>query len=225
MKRLYTSISMLCTAFALLLLLSCTGYNGTRKGSPDYKNRRAQQLLERSREQLEANEFSPAIIDVVKAGLLSEDAELGASIQLHREDIFNHVQVLTSVENGNTLKYTLLYKRDEVFYPIDNMSVRFTFMQGSGVMDETVRTNATGTAESTIEKVTSLRNKFIIESVPFVTIEGKQERLEELLYNFVVANRGGADNPQLEHNREVVIEAVGVSVEILGRILDEIFGD
>jgi hypothetical protein len=225
MKRQLSFISTLCTAAAVILLFSCTGYEGIRKDSPAYKNRHAQQLLERSIEQLESNEFTPAITDVVKAGLLCEDDELAARIQLHREDIFNHVQVLTSVEGDNTLKYTLLYKREDVFYPIDNMNVRFTFLQGSGVMDETARTNATGTAESKIEKVTSLRNKFIIESVPFVAVEGEQERLEELHYNYIVANRGGSDNPKLEHNKEVVIEAVGVSVEILGRILDEIFGD
>ena len=221
MKRLPDLLATLTVIMALLFTASCRSDGEARKDSPSYRNRMAERLLERSRTQLANNDFTPAITDVIHAEMLCEDDGLLADIHLHLKDIINHVQLQAAVEDGNTLKYTLLYKRDDIFYPVGNMNVQFTFVKGSGIMDESVRTNASGTAISRIEKLNAMRTKFLIESVPVVHAEKETVRIEELRYDYVVANRGDPDNVDLELITDIVAEAVHISLEFL----DILFND
>ncbi len=221
MKRLPALLSTLPVIMVLLFTASCRSDGEAQKDSPSYRNRMAERLLERSRTQLASNDFTPAITDVIHAEMLCEDDRLLADIHLHLKDIINHVQLQAAVEDGNTLKYTLLYKRDDIFYPVGNMNVKFTFVKGSGIMDESVRTNASGTAISRIEKLNTVRTKFLIESVPVVHAENETVRIEELRYDYVVANRGDSDNVDLELITDIVAEAVHISLEFL----DILFND
>ena len=208
-----------------VVISSCTSGKESLRNTPAYRNRRAEALLDRSKSQLLHNEFTPAITDAVHAEMLCEDGNLLAEIHMHREYMLNRVHLLTSVENGSTLLYTLLYKRDEVFYPIDNMQVQFTFMKGSGIMNESARTDVSGVARSEIEKLSGLRTRFIIESVPVVMVEGEQKRIEELRYNFILANTGDGDTPNLQQIRDIFLETINLSVEFLDELLEDMFGE
>jgi hypothetical protein len=88
-------------------------------------------------------------------------------------------------------------------------------------MDETVRTNASGTATSRIEKLNAMRIKFLIESVPVVHAENETVRIEELRYDYVVANRGDSDNINLEIITDIVAGAVHISLEFLDTLFDD----
>ena len=221
MKKLPALLSTLPIIIALLFTASCRSDGEARKDSPSYRNRMAERLLERSKTQLANNDFTPAIIDVIHAEMLCEDDGLLADIHLHRKDMINHVQLQATVEDGNTLKYTLLYKRDDIFYPVGNMDVRFSFVKGSGIMDESARTNASGTATSRIEKLNAMRTKFLIESVSVVHAENETVRIEELRYDYVVANRGDSDNIDLELITDIVSEVLHISLEFLDILFDD----
>jgi hypothetical protein len=210
---------------AALLIAGCSSTTEALKNSPSYRNRRARELLERSKNELEYNEFSPALTDVVHAETLCEDSALLSDIYLHREYIINRLHLRTTVEGRSTLRYTLFYKSGEVYQPVDNLNIRFSFVKGSGIMNETVRTDADGTARCEIEKLYSLRSKFIIESVPEVMVESVPVQIGELRYNYVVANRGNGDSPRLEHITDIVSEAIENSVEIIDEIFEDIWGD
>jgi hypothetical protein len=225
MKKLPALLSTLPLIVLFLTTAGCQSDWEARKNSPSYNTRMAERLLKRSKTQLAENDFTPAISDVIRAEMLCEDDELLADIHMHREDILNHVQLQAVVENGDTLKYTLLYKREEIFYPIGNMHVRFSFVKGSGIMEESARTNASGTATSRIQKLNALRTKFLIESVAVVFVKDETVRIEELRYDYVVANHGNADHVDLELITDIVAEAIHVSLEILDILLDDFSHD
>jgi hypothetical protein len=105
------------------------------------------------------------------------------------------------------------------------MNVRFSFMKGTGILEESARTDGGGTATSRIERVSGLRSKFIIESVPVVMAESEQVRIEELRYNFIVSNIGDDDSPYFEDISDIVQESVDVSLEFLEQLLESIFGE
>jgi hypothetical protein len=215
MKKPPAVLAFLPLFTLLLLTLSCQSNGNTRGNSPSYNNQMALRLLQRSKTQIVENDFAPAITDVVRAEEMCEDKGLLADIRLHREDILNHVLLQASVEEGDTLRYNLLYTRDEVFYPISNMNVRFSFVKGSGTMEEYTRTNASGTAISHIESLSSMRTKYFIESVAVVPVEDETVRIEELRYGFVVANRGDRDHVDVKMVTEIVFDAVQVSLDFL----------
>jgi hypothetical protein len=221
MKKLPAILAALPFIALLLLTAGCQSNGAARRNSPSYNNHMARRLLERSKEQIAENDFTPAITDVVRAELMCEDEELLADIRLHREDIVNHIQLQASVDNGDTLRYNLLYKRDEVFYPIGNMNVRFSFVKGSGTIEESTRTNASGTAISRIESLSSMRSKFFIESIAVVPVEDKTVRIEELRYDFVVANRGDGEHVDVEMVTEIVLDAIEISLDFLEIIFSD----
>ena len=221
MKKLPAILAALPLITILLLNTGCQSNGNARRNSPSYNNKFALRLLKRSKMQIAENDFAPAITDVIRAEMMCEDEELLADIRLHREDILNHVQLQASVEDGDTLRYNLLFKRDEVFYPIGNMNVRFSFVKGSGTIEESTRTNASGTAISRIERLSSMRTKFFIESVAVVPVEGETVRIEELRYDYVVANHGEGDHVDVKMVTEIVFDAIQVSLEFLEILLSD----
>jgi hypothetical protein len=197
--------------------MGCVSRGDVRRNRPEYRNKRAESLFQRSKKELKKNEFTPAITDFLHAELLVEDEELRLAIIALKEDTYNHIQIQTGIEDGASLKYTLLYKRDDVFYPVANMPVGFTFLRGNGIMPESVRTGTTGTARAKIEKITTLKRKLVIESVPTVTLENRQIRIEELKHEFIVANAGEGD--------EILLESVGDAVDSIVEFFDSLFDD
>ena len=218
MKKLPAILVTLPLITLLLLASSCQSSGNAWKKRTAYNNQLALRLLERSKTQIGENDFAPAITDVVRAESMCKDEELLADIRLHREDILNHVLLQATVEHGDTLRYNLLYKRNEVFYPISNMNVKFSFVKGSGTIEESTRTNASGTAISRIENLSPMRTKFFIESVAVVPIENKTVRIEELRYDYLVVNHGNGDHVDVEIVSEIVFDAIQVSLDFL-RIL------
>jgi hypothetical protein len=197
--------------------MGCASGGVARENRPEYRNRRAESLFQRSKKELKKNEFTPAITDLVHAELLVVDEELKLAIISQKEDTYNHILIQTGIEDGASLKYTLLYKRDDVFYPVENMPVGFTFLRGNGIMPESVRTSTTGTALAKIEKITTLKRKLVIESVPMVTVENEKIRIEELKYQFIVANTGEGD--------EIILESVGEAVDSIVEFFESLFND
>jgi hypothetical protein len=197
--------------------MGCASGGDARENRPEYRNRRAESLFQRSKKALKKNEFTPAITDLVHAELLVVDEELKLAIISQKEDTYNHILIQTGIEDGASLKYTLLYKRDDVFYPVENMPVGFTFLRGNGIMPESVRTSTTGTALAKIEKITTLKRKLVIESVPMVTVENEKIRIEELKYQFIVANTGEGD--------EIILESVGEAVDSIVEFFESLFND
>jgi hypothetical protein len=222
MRRIVPVLLLLCAA---LLSAGCTSGSGSLKNSPSYRNRRAQSLLERSKSELEQSEFSAALADIVHAETLCEDEALLADIYMHREYMINHMHLRADVEERSTLLYTLLYKRGEVYQPVDNLNIRFSFVKGSGIMNESARTDANGAARCEVEKVYGMRSKFIVESVPEVIIDSVPVQIQELRYNFVVANRGDGESPRLDHITDIVAEAIENSVELIDDIFEDVWGD
>ena len=218
MKKLPAILASIPLAALLLLNTGCQSNVNAHRNSTSYNNHMAMRLLQRSREQISDNDFAPAITDVVRAEMMCEDEELLADIRLHREDIINHILLQASVENGDTLRYNLLYKRDQIHYPISNMNVRFRFVKGSGTIKESTRTNASGTAISPIEKLSPMRSKFFIESVAVVPVEDKTVRIDELRYDFLVANHGDSDHVNVEMVTEIVFDAIEISLDFLGAL-------
>ena len=215
MKKLPAILSTFSLIMLLLIVTGCQSNGKLRRNSASYHNQMALRLLQRSKTELAENDFAPAITDVIRAEIMCEDEELLADIRLHKEDILNHVQLQASVEEGDTLRYNLLFKRDEVFYPISNMNVRFSFVKGSGTMEESTRTNASGTAISRIERLSSMRTKYFIESVAVVPVEDETVRIEELRYDYVVTNHGDGDHVDVEMVTEIVFDAIQISLDIL----------
>jgi outer membrane murein-binding lipoprotein Lpp len=201
---------------SILLLAGCASRAKAGK-KPASRNRRAENLLQRAQEELKANEFTSAVTHLLQAERLADDEELRLSIVSLKLDTYNNILIQTGIEDGTTLKYSLLYKREDVFYPIVNMPIGFTFLRGNGIMPDTARTGPTGTALARIEKITSLQRKLIIESVPMVTIENEKLRIEELKYNFVLANRGS--------ETEILLESVRGAAERLSDVLNDIFNE
>jgi hypothetical protein len=197
--------------------MGCASVGDARENRPEYRNRRAESLFQRSKKELKKNEFTPAITDLVHAELLVVDEELKLAIISQKEDTYNHILIQTGIEDGASLKYTLLYKRDDVFYPVENMPVGFTFLRGNGIMPESVRTSTTGTALAKIEKITTLKRKLVIESVPMVTVENEKIRIEELKHEFIVANTGEGD--------EIILESVGEAVDSIVEFFESLFND
>jgi hypothetical protein len=214
MKKLPAILAAL-PLVTMLITTGCQSSGYARRNSPSYNNQMAMRLLQRSKAQIEENDFTPAITDVVRAEMICEDEELLAEIRLHREDIVNHVVLQASVENSDSLRYNLLYNRDEVFYPISNMNVRFNIVKGSGTIEESTRTNASGTAVSRIDYLSPMRSKFFIESVAVVPLEDETVRIEELRYDFVVANHGDGDHVDVEMVTEIVLDAIHISLDFL----------
>jgi hypothetical protein len=197
--------------------MGCATGGSARENRPEYRNKRAESLFQRSKKELKKNEFTPALTDLVHAELLVLDEELRLAIITLKEDTYNHIQVQTGIEDGASLKYTLLYKRDDVFYPVQNMPVGFTFLRGNGIIPESVRTGTTGTALAKIEKITTLKRKLVIESVPMVSVENEKIRIEELKHEFIVANTGEGD--------EIILESIGDAVDSIVDFFDTLFND
>ena len=209
--------------FLLLLLLAlagCAGGGQAKRDSVFYDNQRAKQLYTRAQKEVKIKEYTPAIVDVYNAERLCTDEKLMGKIINLRVDIINHLQIFTTIEKGAVLKYTLLYSKDDVFYPVENMHVKFSFIEGDGIITESANTNSVGTAEGKIEKITSMKRKVIVEAVPVIYVSNEVIRLEELmrLFTFSRNQRG-----EWEIDLEGFEDFIKGSIDFLDKILQDIF--
>ena len=204
----------------LIALAGCAGGVRAKRNAEFYDNQRARQLYTRAQKEVEARDYTPAIVDVYNAEKLCTDDKLMGMIINLRVDIINHLQIYTTIEEGAALKYTLLYSKDDVFYPVENMHVKFSFIEGDGIIAESANTNSVGTAEGKIEKITSMKRKVIVEAVPIIYVSNEAIRLEELMRLFTFSrNQMG----EWEINLEGFGDFIKGSIEFLDEILQDIF--
>jgi hypothetical protein len=204
----------------LLVLAGCAGGRRAKRDAEFYDDQTAKQIYTRAQKEVKKREYTPAIVDVYNAETLCTDENLMGKIINLRVDIINHLQIYTTNEEGAVLKYTLLYSEDDVFYPVENMHVKFRFIEGDGIIIESANTNSVGTAECKIEKITTMKRKVTVEAVPVIYVSNEVIRLEELMRLFTFSrNRSGEWEIDLE-GFEDIIEG---TIELLDEILQDIF--
>jgi hypothetical protein len=204
----------------ILLVLAAAGCAGGRgrREAEFYDNQRAKQLYARALQEVEVGEYTPAIVDVYHAERLCTDESLSGKIINLKVDIINHMQIYTSIGEGAVLKYTLLYQNDDVFYPVENMHVKFSFVEGDGVIAESANTNSVGTAEGKIEKISSIKRYVIVEAVPVIYVSNEIIRIEELMRQITFSrNKEGNWEVDLGNLEEFLKDSLD--------FLDEIFKD
>ena len=206
----------------LLILAGCAGGSRAKRDAEFYDNQRAQQLYTRAQKEVEKKEYTPAIVDVYSAERLCTDEKLMGKIINLRVDIINHLQIYTTMEDGAVLKYTLLYSIDDVFYPVENMHVKFNFIEGDGIIAESANTNSVGTAKGKIEKITSMKRMVIVEAVPVIYVSNEVIRLEELMRQFSFSrNQRGEWEIDLEGFEDIIKGSLDFLDEILQDIFEE----
>ena len=210
--------------FFILTLLGCSNGERSRKYSITYNNRNARHLYQRARDEVEKKDFAPAINDILHAEHLCNNEDLKIKINNFKADLFNHIQIFNSIEKPATLKYTLLYNKDNAFYPIENMHIKFTFLEGEGIITESVNTNTYGTAISKIEKITSMKRKVIVEAVPIIHIQNDMYRIYELKRNFVFSRKSTTpDDSEIDILKDIIIDSVNTSLDFIGDLIHGIF--
>ena len=113
-----------------------------------------------------------------------------------------------------------VYSKNDVFYPVENMHVKFNFIEGDGIIAESANTNSVGTAKGKIEKITSMKRMVIVEAVPVIYVSNEVIRLEELMRQFSFSrNQGGEWEIDLEGFEDIIKG----SLDFLDEILQEIF--
>jgi len=176
-------------AFALALLAGCAGGGVRTEERPvrprTGRDRLAMEFYQRSEAELERGEYAPALSDIVHAGELARSSEVKGVVA--------------------SLRYTVAYNRENVFYPVGNLNVRFTFLEGKGILVSSAGTDDNGTASGRIEKITSLNRRIVVEAVPVFSVDGEIVRVVELKRDFVLSRKQTLQNPES------------------GGILDEIF--
>ena len=206
----------------LFVLAGCAGGSRAKRDAEFYDNQRAQQLYTRAQKEVEKKEYTPAIVDVYSAERLCTDEKLMGKIINLRVDIINHLQIYTTMEEVAVLKYTLLYSIDDVFYPVENMHVKFNFIEGDGIIAESANTNSVGTAKGKIEKITSMKRMVIVEAVPVIYVSNEVIRLEELMRQFSFSrNQGGEWEIDLEGFEDIIKGSLDFLDEILQDIFEE----
>jgi len=214
MKKVLVTSAKIVLIFAFFALIGCSTKEKSQKRSSREEERMAQQLYARSLSTLEKGEYSPAISNLLHAEMLTRDEELKIRIADLKADIFTHVQVLTGIEERATLKYTLMYRKDEVYYPIENMHVVFSFVEGSGVINESSNTDANGTARGTVQKLTSPSSRFVVEAVPVVHIDKEVMRIDALKRDFTFSRRQTVEASRRERIIEIIRDRIGRFLEI-----------
>ena len=196
-------------AFALALLAGCAGGGVRTEERPvrprTGRDRLAMEFYQRSEAELERGEYAPALSDIVHAGELARSSEVKGVVASLRADIVNHLQIYTTIEEPANLRYTVAFNRENVFYPVGNLNVRFTFLEGKGILVSSAGTDDNGTASGRIEKITSLNRRIVVEAVPVFSVDGEIVRVVELKRDFVLSRKQTLQNPES------------------GGILDEIF--
>ncbi len=207
---------------AVIALTACSGAERARRDEPFADNRSAQQLFTRAQQELESFDITPALRDILLAERLCEQEELKREIKNFRRNLFNHLYITTAVENPVVLKYVVLYTWDDVYYPVENLPIRFSFLRGDGIMENSVTTNTLGTAETRIERISSMRRKIIVEAVPSVAIENEPYELKEFEKTFVFSRKKiSPGEPELG---DVIVESVHASIGFIDRLIKNIFG-
>jgi hypothetical protein len=203
-------------ALALALLAGCAG-GGARTEDRQTRprtgrDRLAMELYRRSEAELERGEYAPALSDIVHAGELARSSEVKGVVASRRADIVNHLQIYTTIEESAILRYTVAYNRENVFYPVGNLNVRFTFLEGKGILVAPAGTDENGTASGRIEKITSFNRRIVIEAVPVFSVEDEIVRVAELKRDFVLSRKQTLQKPES-----------GGLVDFIESILDDIF--
>jgi hypothetical protein len=200
-------------ALALALLAGCAG-DGVRTEArqPTGRDKLAMELYQRSEAELERGDYAPALADIVHAGVLARSSEMKGVVASRRADIVNHLQIYTTIEEPATLRYTVAYNRENVFYPVGNLNVRFTFLEGKGILVTPAGTDENGTASGRIEKITSFNRRIVVEAVPVFSVEGEIFPVAELKRDFVLSRKQTLEKPES-----------GGLVDFIESILDDIF--
>ena len=227
-KRLTRFAFPFCVCVFAVLALFAAGCSSTgrgRKNEDTKDNRMARQLYVRAKKEIRKNDFVPGITDILHAERLCSDETLMLDIVTFKDDVFNHVQVFTSLEGPDTLRYTMLYKRDDVFYPVQSMQVGFLFTQGNGVINESASTNTTGTAKCKLQKITTGKRKIVIESVPIVNAGEGTFRIESFKREFVLLNTSSSGEIRVERIKGIMLDAVSSSIDFIDNLFTDIFGE
>jgi hypothetical protein len=202
-----------------LAVAGCAG-GKARREAEFYDNQRAKQLYTRAQEEVKARDYTPAIVDVYQAERLCTDENMMGKIINLRVDIINHLQIYTSIAEGAVLKYTLLYEKNDVFFPVENMHIKFSFIEGDGVIAESANTNSVGTAEAKIEKISPFKRYVIVEAVPVIYVSNEIIRIEELMRQITFSRKPDGEWEVDLGNIEEIIKG---SLEIIDEILEDIF--
>lgn len=104
------------------------------------------------------------------------------------------------------------------------MHIKFTFLEGEGIITESVNTNTYGTAISKIEKITSMKRKVIVEAVPIIHIQNDMYRIYELKRNFVFSRKSTTpDDSEIDILKDIIIDSVNTSLDFIGDLIHGIF--
>ncbi len=208
--------------FVVLSLIGCANGVKARKARISYDNINAQNMYQRAQTEVKHNEFAPAINDILYAEQICNNDDLMRRITNFKRDLFNHIQVNTTIEKHGILKYTMLYKKEKVFYPIDNMNINFKFVEGEGILTESVTTNTNGTATGKIEKITSIKRKIVVEAAPVFHFEEKEQQIGELKRTFVFSRRSASTEE--DTIKGVIVDSVSASLDFIDGLINDIFG-